>query len=374
MEEHRDFTENMAHNTAAAESAAPKRALLDMILDPCPRVAFFIDDEGLIERAEGSLGNLGFRPEDLEGRDLRELLAEGYNGDGFEGFIQRRAPGESFEAGLLTRRRETVPVELHFFEATGRGSHVLLARDLRPGAAADAGFGALKPRPRSLGLLVSGICHEILNPLHIIYLSGQLLLADRKDAGEDAGLIQSILDEVKRIEVVTDGLLTFAGEKQAVSSVLDLNLVVGEGLELIEQRLRLGGIETAVHLDPDLPEVVGSPKQLGQALFNILDNARDAMEEGGSLTVATRYLGRDLVEISVEDTGRGIPEEELGCVFEPFYTTKPPGRGTGLGLSVAKSIIEDHRGEIAIRSSPGRGTAVTVRIPATREGELFQGN
>ena len=154
--------------------------------------------------------------------------------------------------------------------------------------------------------------------------------------------------------------------------------MIGEIASMMTPSMERAGLGFDVSLTGlDGVGLVGDASKLRQVLLNLLNNAVRFTAEG-EVRLRARSLeageGGRVLELEVEDTGRGIPEEELGCVFEPFYTTKPPGRGTGLGLSVARSIIEDHRGEIAIRSAPGRGTAVTVRIPATREGELFHGN
>lgn len=372
MEKHQDFTESAVCSDGTLALDGPA-GFLDIMVDPCPKVAFSLSEGGIVNGAQGSLGNFGYRGADLRGRDFSELLAQGESRDDFQGFLAGSIPGATLKTMMVTRRGEAVPVELVFFGSSGgrclMGPHIILVKDLRPGASLDSSFNTMNSRVQSLGLLVSGICHEILNPLHIIFLSGQLLLADRKHAGEDTGLVESIMDEVRRIEVVTDGLLTFAGEKQAVSAVMDLNQVVREGLELIEGKLGLHGIEIVARLRGDLPEVLASPKQLGQAFFNVVSNARDSMAEGGTLTVSTRHLGQGRIQLEVKDTGEGIPPGDLACVFDPFFTTKPPGRGTGLGLSVAQRIVEDHGGKISIRSVPGRGTTVTMTIPATPDGE-----
>jgi len=122
-------------------------------------------------------------------------------------------------------------------------------------------------------------------------------------------------------------------------------------------------VEIVRYFSPALPIIQADPAQLQQVCVNLLNNAAEAMPDGGTITLATRPVDSQWVEIKVSDTGCGIPEENLGRLFTPFFTTKPPGKGTGLGLSIVYGIIKMHRGQITVQSQVGVGTTFTVTLP-----------
>jgi len=122
------------------------------------------------------------------------------------------------------------------------------------------------------------------------------------------------------------------------------------------------GVEIVRQFSPDLPTIQADPAQLQQVFVNLLNNAAEAMEGGGTITLVTRPVNSRWVEIKVSDTGCGILEENLGKLFTPFFTTKPLGKGTGLGLSLVYGIIKMHRGQIAVQSQVGQGTTFTVTL------------
>ncbi|MGA1795995.1 MAG: sensor histidine kinase, partial [bacterium] len=162
---------------------------------------------------------------------------------------------------------------------------------------------------------------------------------------------------------------------------VQVNEVIGSALGLIGAQLRARGLVVQCELGAGLPAVLANPFSLEEVILNLLNNARDAlMEKEGEGTpdntprvmIRTGETGKDslrFVSIDVIDQGTGIPREVLGKVFDPFFTTKSPDRGTGLGLAVSKSIVEGFKGSIAIRSKPGKGTTVSVYLPAIQENK-----
>src|SRR5262249_41845625 len=143
---------------------------------------------------------------------------------------------------------------------------------------------------------------------------------------------------------------------------MDLNKTITETLTLLEHQLATSGIKAEVALDSALPRIKGSPGKLQQVFLNLVLNARDAMEEGGKLTIMSAH--RDgAVRIRVADTGSGIASEHLSRIFDPFFTTKGAKKGTGLGLSVSYGIVREHGGEIEVQSEPGRGTIFEMLFP-----------
>lgn len=228
-------------------------------------------------------------------------------------------------------------------------------------------------RLRAVGRLAAGIAHEINNPLGFIssnlrvasdYLNelGAELLGDPA-AGqllEDfRALLQESLDGSRRIARIVADLKTFANIDQADFVSCDLNALLTSTCHLLQAedsrvqdiRLELG----------ELPSLAGYPAKLAQAFYNLLDNAAKALGENGRIRVSSRVSGQAL-EISIEDNGCGIPDEIIGQVFDPFFTTREVGAGSGLGLCVTRDILAAHQGEILLDSQVGRGTRVTLRF------------
>jgi CheY-like chemotaxis protein len=162
------------------------------------------------------------------------------------------------------------------------------------------------------------------------------------------------------------GLLSFARQGLAETAILDLNLLLQEEVKLLEHT-----VPPRIHLDLDLaPSVLpvkGDGNALTHALMNLCVNAVDAMPETGVLCLRSRNIERSMVEVQVEDSGIGMSKEVLDRAMDPFFTTKEVGKGTGLGLSLVYSIVKSHRGTLHIESEPGRGTRVSLRIPACLE-------
>jgi len=145
--------------------------------------------------------------------------------------------------------------------------------------------------------------------------------------------------------------------------IVDLNAVVDKSLSFCEHLFDRGGIEVGTRLDPELPPVPAVPGQLEQVLINFLTNAAHAVEGGGTIIVRTASTADGWVSVSVSDSGPGVPVEDRGRVFEPFYTTKVDGKGTGLGLSIVRNIVEQHRGRVDVDQAPEGGARFTVSLP-----------
>jgi two-component system NtrC family sensor kinase len=182
-------------------------------------------------------------------------------------------------------------------------------------------------------------------------------------------LPEQLASDLSRIEAaalhsreIVRKLSLFARQAPAKREPLNLSRVVREGMFLIEPRCRKEGIELSLDLNDNLPDVVGDAGQLTQVLLNLVVNAIQAMSPGGALVVATEQ-GERGVRLRVSDDGVGIPAEVRARIFEPFYTTKDVGQGTGLGLSVVHGIVKAHGGEIDVSSELGQGTTFVVTLP-----------
>jgi signal transduction histidine kinase len=221
----------------------------------------------------------------------------------------------------------------------------------------------------ALHTLSAGVAHELRNPLSAMDLNLHLLEDALKDGGvmtRDTGHYLHVLNaECRRLSVILDNFMKFARPGSIGLHEVDLQRVIDHIVALMqfeadERQIRL---ERAVNAD--LPPVLGDETQISQVLVNILVNSFHAMKQGGRCHITAEpgtIDGRCSVDVSIQDTGAGIPSDALPRLFEPFYTTKPSG--TGLGLAVAYRIMQDHGGSIGISSVPGQGTSVTLKFPA----------
>jgi signal transduction histidine kinase/CheY-like chemotaxis protein len=217
----------------------------------------------------------------------------------------------------------------------------------------------------ALGTLVSGVAHELNNPLTTISLSAQLLQRQADVAPEVRGRIDAIGEECDRASRIIRDMLTFARRQETERQSVDLNVVVEATLSRQARALELDNIRVAKALEPALPPVWADSRQLEQVLLNLVSNAAHAMKSShghGVLTVRTTRHG-DEVNVEVTDSGPGIPAEHLGNIFDPFFTTKPTGEGTGLGLSLALGIITEHGGRLTAANVPGSGARFVISLP-----------
>ncbi|HLJ22929.1 MAG TPA: ATP-binding protein [Candidatus Acidoferrales bacterium] len=222
----------------------------------------------------------------------------------------------------------------------------------------------------ALGQIVSGIAHELNNPLTSIQGYAQLLLG-RGSTADRAGDAQRISQEAKRAGRIVKNLLLFARETKPERSAVNLNEVIERTLSLRAYELKLQNIDLELVLDPGLPQTLADAAQLQQVVLNLIVNAEQAIVAGrgetirnGRILIRTRRLAGDRVAMEIMDDGQGIAPENVARIFDPFFTTKPPGVGTGLGLSIAYGIVQEHGGEVSVESLLGRGTTLTVELPA----------
>ena len=217
----------------------------------------------------------------------------------------------------------------------------------------------------ALGQTISGVAHELNNPLATI-LSWAERLAERPADDKAKRGLEVILSEAERAARIVRNLLTFARKRQSTRMMVDINDIVRDTLALRAYEPRAGEISVTQILAPQLPEVFADGHQVKQVMLNLVINAEQAMIAAhgrGALTVRTSHdADADSVVLEVTDDGPGIPEDVQGKVFDPFYTTKDVGKGTGLGLSVAYAIVQEHGGRIWLTSKPG-STSFFVELP-----------
>jgi signal transduction histidine kinase/FixJ family two-component response regulator len=221
----------------------------------------------------------------------------------------------------------------------------------------------------ALGQMVSGIAHELSNPLTSILGYAQRLVA-RQDASGRTQEARQILQEAERAGAILRQLLLNARETLPERRLVSLNQVVLQAMDLQKFGLAAEKIRVELDLDPVLPFVQADPGHLQQVLMNLVGNARQAIEQqgrGGTIRLRTKRIGQQRVHLEVEDNGPGVPRAILARIFDPFFTTKPVGVGTGLGLAIVLSVVREHGGRVHVLSSPEGGAVFQVELPAAAE-------
>jgi two-component system NtrC family sensor kinase len=222
----------------------------------------------------------------------------------------------------------------------------------------------------SIGRLAAGVAHEINNPLAIINEKAGLMkdileasnnLQNNKD--KFLGILGGIFDSVNRARTVTHRLLGFSRRMDVGHDVIDLNDALKEVIEFLDKEITFRNIQLRLNLEENLPKVMTDKGQIQQVFLNIINNAIDAVEEGGLIEVFSNVKDEKFVQVSIKDTGIGIPKDKLKHIFEPFYTTKEKGKGTGLGLSISYGIVQKLGGTVRVESELNKGTRFTIEIP-----------
>ncbi len=221
----------------------------------------------------------------------------------------------------------------------------------------------------SLGQLVGGAAHELNNPLTAM-LGYSELLAGTTLTPEQRSLSDKVAQQAKRIRMLVASLLSFAKQVPTSKSAVDLNTIVKAVLKLCQPQMQVARVQYSLDLGESLPQSHGDANQLIQVFSHIVNNATDAMSDrGGTLTVSTQAEG-SLVKIQFADTGPGMLQPER--VFDPFYTTRPVGQGTGLGLSACYGIIQEHGGKITCRNRSEGGAVFAIELPALSTAPIVQ--
>ena len=291
--------------------------------------------------ARASAGDLAARAPRLRGDEIG-AVAEGLNGmldrvAGFNETLQREV--ERATAGLRAANRELLETAQRLFAARRE-----LARSQRLALA---------------GQMAASVAHQVGTPLNVVSGYVQLLRAKQPEGSPDAERLRTIQEQIARVTATVQSLLDRT-RREALTLVPLAPGALLQGLaELVRPFLVGRGIELSVDVAPGLPPIGVDRVQLEQALLTLVSNAVDAMPEGGRLSLAARP-DPDGVALVVRDTGDGIPPEDLPRVFDPLYTTKPPGKGTGLGLPILREIVEAHGGSVRLESRPGEGTTALV--------------
>jgi PAS domain S-box-containing protein len=348
---------------------------LASFVENAPLAILEVDPSGVL-RFINEAGERMFGYQAAELRDHRISGAGlGLLADAFEDLL-RVVEYMGFWAGEITYKRsdgKTAPAFLSA-RALRDGSHVMrgiviFARDVTQTKELERQLLEAEGK-RAMADLAGGVAHDLNNALGAVLPMIQALEADLEEGHYDR---DQFLIDLRQIESYTrlsvrifQGMLSMSRGTFALDKLVSVNERAQTALDLLSLRLEKSKIRVQLELQPDLPLTMAHPGRLEQVFHNLINNAIDAMPNGGTLTVRTRSDGKN-IDLEVEDTGTGIPEEALARVQEPFYTSKR--HGTGLGLSVVRSIAWEHNGKMTLRSTVGQGTTVHIEIPVRTTAE-----
>lgn len=311
----------------------------------------------------------GFTRTQMVGQYLHNLCTPGHQ-TLMESLIKNILAGTKsgeIELPLSSATGKRVPISWHLSAIlSDTGEHVgivAVGRDLQKQRCLESQlFQAAKMT--SMGVMASGIGHELHNPLSIISANAQLAL----ERPLDHEIVQTCLHQIhaatKRAALIIDNLLTFVRPRSEECQIVAVNEVLSAGLLLLDYQIQQQQIQLIMTLSNAIPNVVGNAGLLQQVFINVILNALQAMEAGGTLRITTRKSDEFGLEVIFSDTGSGIAPEVLPQIFDPFFTTRPIGKGTGLGLAISYSIIQQHGGTIKTSSTLGKGSTFSIRLPA----------
>src|SRR3989338_1357342 len=242
---------------------------------------------------------------------------------------------------------------------------LLLERDLRQ-----------SEKLASVGQLAAGLAHEVGTPLNIIGGRAEYLLRRDRSSKEISENLNIIRSQIDRISGIVRQLLEFSRSREPILRPVDISSLLTNVKRLLEHKIEEKGVEVELAASDSLPRIQADPDLLQQVFINLYLNSLHGMSAGGTIKIRAELTpdgdptsamerGEDWLRISFEDSGPGIPAEQIGRVFDPFFTTKDIGEGTGLGLSVSYGIVKDHGGEIRVESQPGRFTRFIIHLPTS---------
>lgn len=221
-------------------------------------------------------------------------------------------------------------------------------------------------RLAAVGELAAGVAHEVNNPLGGLQNFVKMMKKEPENVLQNREFLDLMSEGLKRIEIIVKQLMTFSRPYSTHMSNHRLNEIVENSLRFVDHRIKESGVHLKKELSLDLPEIYGDADNISQVLINIIVNALDSISKGGNLIIKTGYCDfhPSSIQVAITDTGSGIPEEILNKIFNPFFTTKE--MGSGLGLAISKRIVDDHNGNIVVKSNPGEGTTFYVCLPVRK--------
>ncbi len=330
------------------------------IIESSPAGIAVIDGRDRIVTANGAFEALvGLPRNEAAGRGLGDLIP-------LHLFPRLDDPPVEVRFEDPARNEKYLQLSVAAFQGAAPGDRVVVAHDVTERVAMKREL-AEKERLAALGAMAAGVAHEVNTPLTGISSYAQMLLADTSDQDPRRRLLRKVERQTFRAARIVNTLLDFARRGRHEPAPVDLGLVVRESCDALAERFADAGVELQVGLGPrGKVWVPGNETELGQVLANLMINAVDAMTEAGSeersLSLAVQENSGDTLDVFIDDTGPGIPEQHLERVFEPFFSTRKAVGGTGLGLSISQEIVRRHGGDLFASNLPSGGCRLTLRL------------
>jgi PAS domain S-box-containing protein len=369
----RDITEQKRAQDTLARSESRYRNLFESASDA---IATF-DANGRFTTFNHAAENIsGYRREELVGLWFAPLLPDDELPKALAHF-QKALAGETglFETAFLRKDGDVRTIQVTYSTPQKDEEVLCVIRDVTDQKMLQEQL-IQSEKMSAIGQLVSGVAHELNNPLAGISAFAQLLLTEKRFPPDQRTAAEMIYAEARRASRIVQNLLTFARQHKPERTPTSTNQVLDDTLELRGYELRVRGIEVVRDYDDALPDTMADAHQLQQVFLNLITNAEQAMEkrhrDAQRLTVRTRRAG-GVIRTEIEDTGPGIPPNLIERIFNPFFTTKPTGSGTGLGLSISLGIVREHEGRIWAENAPTGGARFVVELPivTTRGSDEF---
>jgi len=365
-----------AANMGLRSKSSEFQALFDSIIDG----VIVYDNRGMVQHRNHVCPQF-FPQETLPGCSCRELFHPELESAPQDCPVERALAGERVEISISSLPAEgkgryfdvtATPIE----DSKGEQNRALIfLRDVTEKRLQEMHLIQAE-KLSSIGVLAAGVAHEINNPLSSVAGYAEALLRRFKEEhslSEDSRLdvfpkyLQVIVRESYRCKGIIDCLLSFSRKSDGAVINVNINDILKEVLELVRFKSRYENIEIRTNLQSDLPDVIGDPTGLRQVCMNLLINAHQAISGDGLVEITTRLTKQSMVMFQIRDTGCGISKDAIEQIWDPFFTTKDVGQGTGLGLAVTYNIIKRLGGDISVESQVGKGSKFTVRMPACQK-------
>ena len=362
--------------TALEETASHYKAIVETTVD----AIITIDNQGIVQTFNSAAEKIfGYHAEEVIGNNVKMLMPEPYRSehDNYIGrYLKTGVPkiiGTGRQVNGLRKDGTEFPMDLAVSEVPLKDKRLFagIIRDMTERILLEEQL-VQSAKLAAVGRLISGIAHEVNNPVSIIKLHIASVMRDVNSQSLPEDLIETlrvIQRQNNKIGQIIAGLQAFSRQGYFSPDWINVNQTVHTALRLVENTLQNQDIVYQAELEDSLPKVFLDPIRIEQVLLNLFNNAIEAMPGGGVLTVSTTLetdqTDEDWLVIRVRDTGTGIEEEHLAQLFDPFFTTKEVGEGTGLGLSVSYGLIQEHRGRIEVSSQRGKGSEFQIYLPLT---------
>jgi PAS domain S-box-containing protein len=376
-----EFQERILHVTdffveAREEELLEQEASYREAIDNAPAVMLTVDHElgSILDANVVALKTLRFERDEIIGMRIWELIPAEERVRAIRLFEETRTRGHSNreDLHLQTRDGELVPVFFNAGLIKYRNSRFfqVICVDISDRKRLESQL-IQSEKMAAIGQLAAGIAHEIRNPLGIItnalYDLSEIVESNNPEVDEDLRIAK---EEMGRVQEIINNLLEFSRESRAELEAVDINDLLRKTLQLMNKSMQNSDVRVVTEFGP-LSNCLANQNALRQIFLNLITNAVQAMPDGGELRLRTAALPGGRIQIEFADTGVGIPSENLKDIFNPFFTTKAPGQGTGLGLSVVHSVVKRYQGDIRVESQLNRGTTFTIELPCPCEGDAY---